>query len=332
MGVKIAFDESWYGISGVGRYSYELAQRLKKAPNFEVRGFKRIHPASPFAPITLAFELQKFGDSDIFWSPQYMMPVFAKQRVAITVHDLLQFHYSSKAKAIYFRHVLRNLYRRADKIITVSQAIKDELSNWLGCSNEIIKVVGNGLSEEFTRVGKKFTLDAPYFLYIGNRRPHKNLKRMIEAFSRSQAHRHSVLAVSGNDDPELRAMASRYGVQDRIRVLGFPNNDELAKIYRGAVATLYVSIYEGFGLPIIESMASGTPVIVTKFGATAETAGSAALLVNPFDVDEIADAIDKAFLQGSDYLDLVEAGINRSQLYSWQNSFEQLSSVLSELA
>lgn len=330
--IDIVCDQSWHGISGTGRYSIELSVRLKNSPEFHVREMVRANRAGALAPIEIDFLLRKFKGASIFWSPQYMPPLHAAQRTVITVHDLLQLKYSSKIKSAYFRYILRSLFGRVDKIVTVSNFSKAEIVDWTGRSPEDVVVVPNGLSSEFFFEGEKRALRAPYFLYVGNHRPHKNLDRLIKAFSIFRNRQKCILALTGNENDALRTLAKELGIVDDLVFIGTPNNVELAEFYRGAVGTVYISLYEGFGLPLIESMACGTPIIASNIGAVSETAGDDALLVNPFDVDEIAEAFRTIFEQNETYWDFVERGLKRSQTFSWDQSFRNLTSVLTELS
>jgi glycosyltransferase involved in cell wall biosynthesis len=332
MVLKVVVDESWNGVSGTGRYSTELTERLKKSPKFQLQGFTQPRPANPLAPFELTYELTKYRASSVFWSPQYMMPIFAKQRIVITIHDLIMMRYRSKSKTIYFQYFLKKVYQRADKIITVSNAVRDELIDWIGCPPEDVIVVTNGLSSTFMQAGDKQQLEAPYFLYVGNHRPHKNLHRMIKAFAIFRQRQKCLLVLSGSVNEELMQLARQLGVADDLRFVGFPDNLELATWYRGAVGTLYVSIYEGFGLPIIESMACGTPVITSNVGAMAETAAGAAFLVDPYDEEDMANALRQVFEQDEACRIMAQSGLRRSGEFSWDTSFEKLSSILLTMA
>ena len=197
--------------------------------------------------------------------------------------------------------------RRDDPIciLTVSEASKRDILHFFNVPPEKIVVVYNAIDEHFcatpseeqvARVRERYQLDHKFVLYVGNIKPHKNLVRLIEAFSRAAAQRHDdlKLLIIGDEIsklPALRRAVHRHKLHKYVRFLGYVTDDTLAVLYRLASVFVFPSLYEGFGLPPLEAMASGTPVVTSNVSSLPEVTGDAAVLVDPYDVDSIADGM-----------------------------------------
>src|SRR5690606_27639078 len=146
------------------------------------------------------------------------------------------------------------------------------------------------------------------FLYVGNRRINKNIPAMLVAFSQAKISKDFIFLLTGNPDPDLIVLISKLRITSRVRFLGFVKEEDLPKLYKGAFATLFVSLMEGFGLPLIESMASGTPVLISNESALPEIAAGAALGVNPYEVDAITQGIERLVNEPELYKTYIEKG------------------------
>ena len=146
---------------------------------------------------------------------------------------------------------------------------------------------------------------------------------MLVAFAQADIPKDFVFLLTGNPNPELIVLLSRLKITSRVRFLGFVKETELPKLYKGAYATMFVSLMEGFGLPVIESMASGTPVLTSSESSLPEVAGDAALCVNPYEVGAITEGINRLFNDQDLYNDLKEKGIRRAQDFSWQTTVKE---------
>jgi len=320
---KLSVDFSWVGSSGIGRVAKEI---LCRQPNkwmvFPVRNNRK--NAGILTPLHLA-SILRTGSGNVFWSPGFMPPAFPVNiPVVLTVHDLTHLHYYSKYHKIYYDGIIRHLLYNADKIITVSEYTKNELLKWSGIPENRIKRIYNGVGTEFNASVTPFSLEKPYILYAGNRRKYKNVIGLIMAFARSKLYTHGyILALTGNPDKDCLRVSTEEGVLEHVHYLGFVEENELPSVYRGAHAVAFVSFYEGFGLPILEAMASGVPVITSNTSAMPEVAGDAALIVNPHDIDDISSGIKKITNDQKLRSELINRGLNRAAMFSWDKTAEQ---------
>lgn len=326
--LKIVADAAWCGVSGTGRYATEFMDRFSNDPRFELTRIERRNPSSVHSPLALAIKPKALRES-IFWSPQYMAPLFGYRKTVVTVHDILQVRYGSFAKRKYFDWILKNIYRRSSvTIATVSNFSKNEILEWSGLPAEKVVVSYNGVSDSFLKYDpaqiRESYFPFPYMLYVGNRRSHKNIPRMIEAFAASGIPDEVKLVLSGDSDSYIGEVARRVGIESRIYFAGQIEEASLPRLYGSAIAALYVSLYEGFGLPVVEAMAVGTPIISSNTTAIPEVAGDAAFLVDPTSVDEISSAISIIYSSSSKRDELVSRGIERAKLFSWDSSFDKL--------
>jgi alpha-1,3-rhamnosyl/mannosyltransferase len=203
-------------------------------------------------------------------------------------------------------------------VIAVSEHTKQELVELLGTPEEKIRVVPNGVSDVFSPDGPAEAGD--YVLAVGTLEPRKNLTRLAEATQRLGVELR-VAGDAGWGDVRLEG--------NLIRRLGRVSDDELARLYRGARCLAYPSLEEGFGIPIVEAMASGTPVVTSRGGATEEVAGHAAVLVDPLDPDSIAAGIEEAAARRDE---LVAAGRERARAFSWAETVRRTVDVYREAA
>jgi glycosyltransferase involved in cell wall biosynthesis len=237
--------------------------------------------------------------------------------LVVTVHDLAVLRHPEAFNA-WTRHYSRicvpRVVRAATRVIAISEFTRAEVVDLLGVPADRITVIPNGIEGAFTSDGPAAGGD--YLLAVGTLEPRKNLARVEQA--------------ARGLGKELRVVgASGWG---RVRVegwLGRCSDDELAELYRGATCVVYPSLYEGFGLPIAEAMACGTPVVTSRGGATEETAGGAAVLVDPFDVDDIARGIEVAIARRDE---LHRLGLERANAFSWETAARATMAVYSEVA
>jgi glycosyltransferase involved in cell wall biosynthesis len=244
-------------------------------------------------------------------------------RAVVTVHDLgWRVHpelYNRRLRLMYgvlFPWVVR----RADRFIAVSRYTADDLVRRAGVAASKIDVVYHGLDPAFTAAGAgRASSGSPYVLAVGGVSPRKNTRRLIAAFSRWRARgghrsRHRLLITGTSLDADFEEKGS--ALPEAVSLLGYVDKAELPGLYSGAAAFLYPGIYEGFGLPIIEAMASGAPVVTSRTGAAPEIAGGAAILVDPFDVESIESGLEQAMLP-EEARRLIELGRDRARLFEW---------------
>jgi glycosyltransferase involved in cell wall biosynthesis len=188
-------------------------------------------------------------------------------------------------------------------------------------SPERVVTVHNGVSMERFSEGSINIVDSPYILYAGNRRSYKNLNRLLAAFALSSLSRDGIfLLLTGDPDHQLLALATNLGIRDYVRFSGQVGDKELALLYRGARLVAFVSLYEGFGLPILEAMAASVPVLTSNISAMPEVAGGAALVVDPTSVDEIAQGLTRLHYDEEMRLRLIEVGRLNAMKFSWEKT------------
>ncbi|AWW29643.1 glycosyltransferase family 1 protein [Echinicola strongylocentroti] len=318
---KVLIDGRWAGDTGIGRLYKEVMQAAPPEAACHWVTTKA-GLGSMFSPYDLAKDISR-SEADIFYSPSFMPPLYSKIPFIFTVHDLMHLFYYSAMHKLYYKHVIARLALRAKQIITVSQFSKEQLVTLLGIPEHLITVIYNGVDAHFLQNEEAMSLNRPYFLYVGNRRTNKNLPAMLEAFAKAKIPDDFIFALSGKAHPALNALIQQLGIEKKVRFLGFIPEEDLPKLYKGAYATLFVSLMEGFGLPVLESMASGTPVITSSVSSLPEIAGGAAVCVNPTKIANIQEGIEQLVNNGPLYEACIEKGIHRAREFPWSNTAQK---------
>jgi glycosyltransferase involved in cell wall biosynthesis len=256
-------------------------------------------------------------DLDILHCTTMRGPLRAPTPVVVTVHDLAVFRYPG-AFPLWHRRTgrlaLRASVRAADAVVAVSAFTRNELATLLDVPGDRMRVVPNGVDPVFTPGGE--AAEGVYALAVGTLEPRKNLGRAVEA-----------ARLAGI---ELRVVGARgWGGVEVPGWVGRPGDEELAALIRGARCLLLPSLYEGFGIPVLEAMACGTPVVTSRGGATEEVAGGAAVLVDPLDVAAIADGIAEAESRRDE---LVPLGLERARKFTWERAADAVEALWRELA
>jgi len=254
---------------------------------------------------------------DVLHCTTMRAPLRARPPVVATVHDVAVLRYPNAFPAWHRysgRLALRQAVRTADAVVAVSTFTRDELTELLGVPSERVRVVGNGVDPSFTATGTAASGD--YVLAVATLEPRKNLARVVEAAR--------IVGV------ELRVVGARgWGGVEVPGWVGRVGDEELAALYRGARCLVFPSLYEGFGIPILEAMSCGTPVVTTRGGATEEVAGGAAVLVDPFDTEAIATGIGEA---ESRRVELRRLGLERAAAFTWSRAADAIEALWRELA
>lgn len=310
---KCIFDNRWKGGHGIGRFATELSARLP-VHSLNATG-------SPSSPVdVLALSLFRIRKNEWFFSPGYNAPLFTRSPYILTIHDLNHIDRednSSLFKKLYYRIVIKHLCNNARAILTVSEFSKKRISDWFRISPQKIFTVGNGVSSIFTPEGTKYQKTSNYVLCVSNRRGHKNELGLAQAFAHAKIHDETKLVFTGEASPKLLELANTLGISNRLLFTGKVSEDDLAALYRGALFLVFPSFYEGFGLPIVEAFASGTPVITSNVTSMPEIAGDAALLVDPNNIHDIAAAIEKLYNSSELRAELVQRGFKRVENFTW---------------
>lgn len=281
-------------------------------------------------PLATALALRRLR-SGVYFSPGFNGPIRCPIPFVFCIHDLIHLRFpeeSSVVRRAYYRHVVRPASRRAFRVITGSEFSRSTILEWTGLPAHQVVVVGYGVSGNFSPDGPRYDPGFPYFLFVGRREPHKNLPRLIEAFAASEASRTIRLLFSGPHDRRVEELAARHRVQEAVSFTGALTDRDLAACYRGAVALAFPSLYEGFGLPIIEAMACGVPVLTSNLTAMPEVAGDAALMVDPASADAIAQGLSRLAADASLRSALRDRGLVRARTFSWDVVVRRIREVL----
>jgi glycosyltransferase involved in cell wall biosynthesis len=330
----ICADRRWPRGTGIGVVQEEMEARRPAGTlilDLEVAG----SIGSPLSPLLLALSIiRKGGDRSIpFISWGFVPPAFINRKSLLIVHDLTHLHYYGALKRFYYNLVYRPLYRNISKIICVSEFTKSEFLAWSRLPSGKVDVVYNGCSSTFSPSGDKYDSGFTYILYPGNHRDYKNLDRLIRAFSSSGVSKDDVhLILTGPENLKLRSLSEHLNISQYLHFTGKVPAAEMPALYRGALAVAFVSLYEGFGLPIVEAMACGVPVITSRVSAMPEIAAGAALLVDPYSESEIASAIQQISIDKNLRQDLIERGLVRQQAFDWKISAEKFWSLANQVA
>ncbi len=329
--LNILVDCRWIGPHGIGRFAVEILKRLPQTRRL-TSGPK---PSSPIDPLYLSWILRAKKRPCLFFSPGYNAPLNSPVPFVFTLHDLNHLYASSNSSALkklFYQMFILPACHRAYKILTVSEFSKIKILEWSNMPDENVIVVGNGVDNKFSAIGPRYNPGYPYLLYVGNRKPHKNIDRLLKAFAQSKLSDDLKLVMSGEPDIDTATLIKELKLEDRVVFVGLIDDDKLPEFYRGAVAFIFPSLYEGFGLPPLEAMACGTPVLTSNVTSLPEVVGDAARMVDPYDVDAIAEGIQR--LIGDDNLrkELSQKGLARAKLFSWDRTAELVWSILKEAA
>lgn len=299
-----------------------------------------VHPAVPAArPLRLAWE-QLAGSSlaarlgvDVWHGPHYTVPLRVPARRVVTVHDLTFFDHPElheRKKVVFFRRMIRAAVRRAHALVAVSDATARRLEELLHPSVPVI-VAPHGVDHEHfsphPRPGEAEALAAigaspPYVVCVGTLEPRKNVPGLVAAFARlHERHPDLSLVLAGKPGWGVRAVeraVAEHGVADRVVLTGYVAPDLVPALYRLAAAVVYPSYAEGFGLPVLEALACGAPVVTTAGTAMADTGGDAAVCVPSGDVDALAAAIEQVVTDGALRDRLCRAGPAVARRHTWE--------------
>lgn len=317
LATQIFADRRWPAETGIGKVQAELEARLPanmRMVDLHVKG--RI--GSPLSPLAVTRALLGHGRRGVFFSAGFVPPFFSRVPAVVIVHDLTHRRFYGAAKRAYYDLVYKPLYRRCHAVICVSEFTRQEFLEWSGMPAEKVHLAYNGYETMFTEAGPVHDPGYRYVFYGGNHRPYKNLDRLIRAFAASTLPSRGIkLVLTGNRNDKLATLADNLSVGQDVVFAGRLPSDEIPSFYRGALAVAYVSLFEGFGLPIVEAYGCGVPVLTSNVSAMPEVAGEGALLVNPESVEEIANGLDRITSDQALREQLVAGGRLRRADFDW---------------
>jgi glycosyltransferase involved in cell wall biosynthesis len=286
----------------------------------------------------------------LFHAPHYVLPPLIACRSVVTIHDCIHLMFPqylpNRLAYGYARASVALAAHRATRVLTVSESSKRDILRFVDVPADKIDVIYNAYDERFgvepreedvVRVRERYQLHDEFVLYAGNVKPHKNLGRLIEAFQivRNRGLDHLKLVLIGDEISRyaaLRRAVHQHQLHKYVRFLGYLPEETLAVMYRLAGVFVFPSLYEGFGLPPLEAMASGTPVVTSNVSSLPEVAGDAAMLVDPYEPDAIADAISRVLTDEALRRDLRQRGLARARQFSWEQSVQRVRDIYSQVA
>lgn len=358
-----------FPLTGIGRYTYELALRLQKSREITDLQFfagRRFLPGLPTAsdasgsgyglkravqknffaveayrllmPMLRARALKNHSDF-LYHSPNYYLPPFAGKSVA-TFHDLSPFtwtHCHAPQLVRYLQKELRKTLERADALITDSEYTRQELAEYFSWPLERIHTVPLASSEEFyprdyetltEPLSRHGLLPGEYSLFVGTIEPRKNIETLLDAYSRLplQLRTRCPLILTGyhgwkNDDIHKRLETAKR--EGWARYLGFVPSEDLPLLFAGARLFAFPSLYEGFGLPVLEAMSSGVPVVCSNSSSLPEVAGNAALMCDAMDVVKLTELLQRGLEDEAWRLQAINAGLVHASAFSWQRCADE---------
>lgn len=354
---------------GIGRYTYKLCRTLPTVggehefiilydPRAQDTRFSldpltaipnvRALPVSvgvfsPWSQVRLPLLLR--GERiDLLHSPYYLRPYVTFAPAVVTLHDVMPLVLPESGLSPLSRQVFRLATRMtiwtAARLIAGSESARQDFCAHFRVPEEKIKAVHHGVDERFRPraeeevVGfrRRFGLPPGFLLYLGIDKPHKNLVRLIEAFGRLERS-DLTLAVVGPPSArrsEAREVANRLDLGERVRFLGPVDDDSLPALYSAATALVFPSLYEGFGLPALEAMACGTPVVCSNASSLPEVVGDAAMLVDPYDVDAWSEAMARVLSGEALRSELRRKGLARAAQFTWERTARATLAVYAE--
>lgn len=370
-GVSLLVDARGIDASGIGRYLREILAGVLADPRFgratllgdpaRIRAFRedrqlgeRVsalpYPGEFYSPVSqlawLRLRARRHTLADVAFFPHYDVPLVAlPKRSVVTVHDLTHFKVPD-AFPMWKCHTAAALLRKsvsgAARLITVSEAARRDIVERFPCAAAKVEVVLNGVSSSFLNYGhtrpevSTIALNAPYLLCVGNRKPHKNLVAAVETLARLRQDRAELrLVLVGRDydaSGEVGQRAEQLGVRGAVVELPVADDEVLRELYAGCEALLFPSLYEGFGLPVLEAMASGAPVIASNRASLPEVVGDAGILTDPDDYEGMAAAVRQLADNADLRSELIRRGYERAARFSWKTAAQRTADILHEVA
>lgn len=357
--MRIGLDARKINDTGIGRYIACLVDQLlavddkneyvlffdpKDAGDFEYpkdRVTKIIEPSGKYSigeHFSLPMKANRLG-LDVFHSPHYVLPLFMKVPSVVTVHDVIHlldpaFGFAARE---YARFMIRSASKRARRVITVSDYTKQRLVQILGVPQEKIRVIHNGGGEGFSRAPEgmveKFLDESwirrGYYLFVGSDRPHKNLNAVAETLKLMGAD--DTFVIAGRVRDEAKAMFAQFGERAKFISRNMDKN-EMAALYSGASALLFPSFHEGFGLPPLEAMACGTPVVASNTSCMPEILDGSAIMADPRDYRAMAKGLTKLKNDPEFCATYISRGREQLRKFSWKQAARMTLEVYGETA
>ncbi len=354
---------------GAGNYIVNLVQALSRV---DTRNDYVVFAKSPHAEhfaslnrvdlvrVSLPFRVQRIiweqtllpllahkSRLDVLHTPHYTISLAASCASVVTFHDMTFFLYPNVHQAykrLFFRTLMPIAARRATALIAISESTCQDMTRVLAVPPAKISVIPYGIAPDFRPVPASMSADArrrfglpnPCIVYVGNLEPRKNLVALLQAFARlvERGLPHSLVLVGsrGWHDDDIFSTSRSLRLADRVLFLGYVPQAELPAIYGAADAFIYPSLYEGFGLPLLEAMACGVPVVTSNVSSMPEVVADAGILVDPHSVDALADGLQRVVTDRSLHDELSRKGLERAKLFTWDRTARETLAVYERAA
>lgn len=358
-----------YPLTGIGRYTAEMLRDLVTSKEHEWHLFFTKSAAADYeflnrenvfihllgnSKLTDFFKInffcyrkiKKLG-IDVFWTPRHHLPILLPSNVktVLTIHDLVWVHFPKTMTRLGYlqeRVLMRYSVSRSSKIISVSNATKSDLKENFGLVDCDISVIYPGVSDFFfksqpsTKFEKKIKIPDTYILFVGTLQPRKNLGRLLNAYSRLTLNQGYTppLLIAGSEgwgDNSVEALINELNLSECVFLYTNPSDDLLLQLYHNALFLVMPSLYEGFGLPILEAFASGIPVLTSMLSSMPEVGGEGACYIDPYDTESILKGMDKILSNKSYRLTLKKNALKIAMLYRWEDSAKNMLNIIDGL-
>src|SRR6266850_435495 len=353
MNAKVTIDARWLA-GGIGTYTKELLAGVCQSPDgFEIQAIARQRDAklvAQWCPLVKIVNMPTYtlGEQlavpwaakgcDLLHIPHYNAPLLHRGPLLVSILDLIHITdpvYSRSLRSwVYARPMLNLVARKAEHIVTLSEYSKAQIIEHLGVAPAKVTAIYCGVNgqfrcgdrkEAYATVSEALGIQEPYLLFVGSLKPHKNISTLLQAFMLLRQ-RHNIrqrLLIVG-DDARWKSLlveeCSRLGIQDATTFVPYVSQELLPKVYAGADLLVIPSTIEGFGLPVLEAMASGTPVVCSRAASLPEVAGDAVLYFDPASAEELAEKIEKILNSTELQESLRRRGLERVRLFTWEES------------
>jgi glycosyltransferase involved in cell wall biosynthesis len=325
------------------------SRALRLPPNFVVRP-SRLPTINPRVRIPweqlLAPLLLRLGRADVYHGVLNVVPLVCPVPSVVTIHDLSAFLFPQTFRRVnraYTQWAIRVACRRATRILAVSEATKSELVRWLGVAPERVVVTYDACEERFAPPApaaieafrRRAGLPERFILFVSTLEPRKNVPTLLDAYARIAAATDAPLIIGGSKGwlyEPIFAKAEALGLSDRVRFVGFIDGADLPLWYAAATVFTLPSLYEGFGMPLLEAMACGTPVVTTTSSSLPEVVGDAGLTVPPTDADALGAALLRALTDVDLRAEMRERGLRQARRFSWRATAERTLAVYQDAA
>ncbi len=343
---------------GIGEYAYELLKEFKQfsSPNLQFTiylkssplndlpkedqnwKYRIVRPKKLWTQIGLPLDLfLHWPRPDVFFSPSHYAPRLSPVPTAISIMDLSYTHFPGlfRKKDLYqLVNWTKYSAKNARKIFTISLASKNDIIKEYKLRSDKIVVTYPGIKQISSNKYQVTSMDKPFILFVGTLQPRKNIVRLIEAFSKLKDKRIKLVIVGkkGWLYEDILEAPLKFNVKERVQFMDFVKDEDMPSLYKNALCFVLPSLYEGFGLPVLEAMKYGCPVVISNVSSLPEAGGDAALYVDPKNVDDIGSKLEKVITDSNLRSEMVKKGYEQVKKFSWEKTAKETLKILESIA